>query len=99
MIPLPRRLTTPRSLRQVVAATMLLALAALGSTAAFALPDGATARLGHGSPQAVLYSPDRKLLAVATTIGVEPWDTDTYGSIGAARRPWTRQPEVHPPVR
>ena len=45
---------------------------------ATALPDGAIARLGHGMPNAVQYSPDGELLAVATSIGVGLWDAVTH---------------------
>ncbi len=45
------------------------------------LPDGAIARLGIGEIQDLLYSPDRKVLAVACTIGIWLYDTETYQEI------------------
>jgi WD40 repeat protein len=41
------------------------------------LPDGAEARLGKGSINDVTFSPDGKLLAVATSIGVWIYDAQT----------------------
>ena len=45
------------------------------------LPDGAKARLGIGRIQDLLYSPDGKVLAVASTIGIWLYDTETYQEI------------------
>lgn len=42
------------------------------------LPDGAIARLGKGRINDMQYSPDGSILAVATTIGIWVYDTDTY---------------------
>lgn len=42
------------------------------------LPDGAIARLGKGRINDMEYSPDGKILAVATTIGIWVYDTETY---------------------
>ena len=42
------------------------------------LPDGAIARLGKGRINDMEYSPDGKILAVATTIGIWIYDTETY---------------------
>ena len=42
------------------------------------LPDGAIARLGKGRINDMEYSPDGTILAVATTIGIWLYDTDTY---------------------
>ena len=42
------------------------------------LPDGAIARLGKGRINDMEYSPDGSILAVATTIGIWVYDTDTY---------------------
>ena len=42
------------------------------------LPDGAIARLGKGRINDMQYSPDGSILAVATTIGIWIYDTDTY---------------------
>ena len=41
------------------------------------LPEGAVARLGKGSINAVQYSPDGSRLAVATSIGIWFYDTTT----------------------
>ena len=45
------------------------------------LPDGAKARLGIGRIQDLLYSPDGNVLAVACTIGIWLYDTETYQEI------------------
>jgi WD40 repeat protein len=42
------------------------------------LPDGAIARLGKGSIWDVQFSPDGKILAVATSIGIWLYDAQTY---------------------
>ena len=42
------------------------------------LPDGAIARLGKGKINDMEYSPDGTILAVATTIGIWVYDTETY---------------------
>ena len=42
------------------------------------LPDGAITRLGKGRINDMQYSPDGSILAVATTIGIWIYDTDTY---------------------
>ena len=42
------------------------------------LPDGAIARLGKGRINDMEYSPDGTILAVATTIGIWLYDTETY---------------------
>jgi len=47
-------------------------------SSSLALPDGAIARLGYGSPQAVQYSPGGAFLAVGTSLGVELWDAQTH---------------------
>ena len=45
------------------------------------LPDGAIARLGKGKINEIKYSPDGKILAVATRIGIWLYDTTTYQEI------------------
>lgn len=45
------------------------------------LPDSAKARLGKGSINEIKYSPDDKLLAVATSIGVWLYDAETGAEI------------------
>jgi WD40 repeat protein len=45
------------------------------------LPEGAVARLGKGSINAVQYSPDGARLAVATSIGIWLYDTTTYREV------------------
>ncbi len=42
------------------------------------LPDGAKSRLGIGDIQDLSYSPDGKMLAVASTNGIWLYDTETY---------------------
>ncbi|MCG9127556.1 WD40 repeat domain-containing protein [Candidatus Poribacteria bacterium] len=42
------------------------------------IPDGAIARLGKGRINDMEYSPDGSILAVATTIGIWIYDTETY---------------------
>lgn len=42
------------------------------------LPDGVIARLGKGRINDMQYSPDGSILAVATTVGIWLYDTDTY---------------------
>ncbi|MAF10586.1 hypothetical protein CMK11_09050 [Candidatus Poribacteria bacterium] len=64
----------PRGGRGQAPAAALVCLVALICNVAIALPEGAIARLGAGGVGAVQYSPDGKLLAVATTAGVELWD-------------------------
>ena len=44
----------------------------------WALPEDAIARLGKGRIEDMQYSPDGTLLAVATTIGIWIYDTETY---------------------
>ena len=44
----------------------------------WALPEGAKMRLGKGSINEMQFSPDGKLLAVASSIGVWLYDTETY---------------------
>ena len=42
------------------------------------LPENAISRTGNGTPNDIAYSPDGKHLAVATTIGIWLYETDTY---------------------
>ena len=42
------------------------------------LPEGTIARLGKGTINEIQYSPDGKILAAATVIGIWLYDTDTY---------------------
>ena len=44
----------------------------------WALPEDAIARLGKGRIEDMQYSPDGTILAVATTIGIWVYDTETY---------------------
>ncbi len=41
------------------------------------LPDGATARYGKGTIHQITYSPDSTKMAVATSIGIWIYDTET----------------------
>ena len=45
------------------------------------LPEGALVRLGKGYVKEVLYSPDRTLLAVYSSIGIWLYDTTTYQEV------------------
>ena len=45
------------------------------------LPEGTIARLGKGTINEIQYSPDGKILAAATDIGIWLYDTDTYKEI------------------
>ena len=42
------------------------------------LPEGAIARLGKGRINAMKYSPDGTVFAVATSVGIWLYDTETY---------------------
>ena len=42
------------------------------------LPEGAKARFGKGSVEAITYSPDGALLAVGTNIGIWLYDAETF---------------------
>ncbi len=42
------------------------------------LPENAIKRIGNGTAYDITYSPDGKFLAVATTIGIWLYETDTY---------------------
>ncbi len=48
------------------------------SSQLLALPDGSIARLGKGSVDEIAFSPDGKILAVASSIGVWLYDAHTY---------------------
>ena len=65
--------------------SMLLLVSQIGICHLFAqdytqweLPDGAIARLGKGGINDMQYSPDGTILAVATTLGIWIYDTETY---------------------
>ena len=45
------------------------------------VPENAKARLGKGNINEIQYTPDGKILAVATDIGIWLYDTDTYKEI------------------
>ena len=45
------------------------------------LPEGAIARLGKGSAEEILYSPDGAQLAVVSTIGIWLYDTTSYQAV------------------
>ena len=72
---------TTRDFRRLASAAALVVLALLPHGAALALPDGAISRLGRGQPEAVQWSPDGELLAVATSIGTELWDAATWDRV------------------
>ena len=50
------------------------------------LPEGAITRLGKGSAEEILYSPDGARLAVVSTIGIWIYDTTSYQAVCPARR-------------
>jgi len=52
------------------------------SSQLLALPEGVVARLGRGSVNQVTFSPDGKMLAVASSIGVWLYDSITFSEIG-----------------
>ena len=62
-------------------ALMLMPLASL-THAAKDLPAGTIARLGKGQLLGVHFSPDGKLLAVTSSVGIWLYDADTYFEIG-----------------
>ena len=45
------------------------------------LPEGAVARLGKGSVEEILYSPDGTRLAVVSSIGIWLYDTTSYQEV------------------
>ena len=47
----------------------------------WSLPEGAVARLGKGSIEEILYSPDGTRLAVISSVGTWFYDTETYREI------------------
>ena len=59
------------------------------------LPDGAIARLGKGRINDMEYSPDGTILAVATTIGIWIYDTETYQERKLLTRSHQEMEKVH----
>ena len=59
------------------------------------LPDGAIARLGKGHINDLEYSPDGTILAVATTIGIWIYDTETYQERKLFTRSHQEMEKVH----
>ncbi len=58
------------------------------------LPEGAVARLGKGSVQKILYSPDGSRLAVQSSIGIWLYDTTTYQEVALLARHTNRYADV-----
>jgi WD40 repeat protein len=52
------------------------------SSQLLALPEGAVARLGKGIVNEIAFSPDGKILAIASSIGVWLYDVKTFVEIG-----------------
>ncbi|MDE0506063.1 MAG: dockerin type I domain-containing protein, partial [Candidatus Poribacteria bacterium] len=46
------------------------------------LPEGARARLGKGTVNGIAYSPDGERIAVASSVGIWLYDTETYKEMG-----------------
>lgn len=72
-------------MKKISAILLTLAILTTISTNAIALPEGAIARFGKGSisscDRAVQFSPDGKLLAVATSIGTYLYDAQTHEEV------------------
>jgi len=60
---------------------LIFCILALFPQLSFALPDGAVARLGKGTVNAVTFSPDGTMLAVASSYGVYLYDAKTLAEI------------------
>ncbi len=61
--------------------TVFLSCIYAGDTSNWHLPENAKARLGKGYINEIQYTPDGKILAVATDIGIWLYDTDTNKEI------------------
>ena len=76
---------TPKSLFFILTllliSTTVLPIGFAQDSTTWNLPEGAKARLGKGSINEIAYSPDGALLAVASSIGVWIYDTNTYQEI------------------
>ena len=59
----------------VLSVLVFLPYTATADITSLSLPKGAVARLGKGSINDVTYSPDGKLLVVASSIGIWLYDT------------------------
>ena len=81
---------TPKSLffilTLLIISTTLLPIGFAQDSTTWNLPEGAKARLGKGSINEIAYSPDGALLAVASSIGVWLYDTNTYQEIALLTR-------------
>ncbi len=77
MVPPVRFAPRPLGVRGSHVAVALVSYMLLTCSTAWGLPAGALGRLGYGRPEDVRFSPDGRLLAVATSIGIELWDTAT----------------------
>ncbi|MDE0016335.1 MAG: hypothetical protein OXU51_09125, partial [Candidatus Poribacteria bacterium] len=65
----------------LIISTTVLPIGFAQDSTTWNLPEGAKARLGKGSIEDIVYSPDGALLAVASSIGVWFYDTNTYQEI------------------
>ena len=61
----------------ILFSTVYLPLSVAQDYTTWHLPEGAKARLGKGTIEDIQFSPDKKLLAVASSIGVWIYDVDT----------------------
>ena len=61
--------------------TIYLPLSNAQDTQTWGLPDGAKARLGKGWISDIAYSPDGTRLAVASSIGIWIYDTETFAEV------------------
>ena len=72
-------------MKRIYAILLTLAILTIASQTAIALPEGAIARLGKGQisgeDRSVQFSPDGKLLAVSTVIGIYLYDSQTLDEI------------------
>ena len=74
-------LKTPFILNLILLSILILNTSYAQDAMQWNLPDGAIARLGKGKINEIQYSPDGKMLAVATRIGLWLYDTTTYQEI------------------
>ena len=72
-------------MKQLSTTLLILAILTTISTTAIALPEGAIARLGKGAiswtDRVVQFSPDGKVLAMATSIGIYLYDAQTLNEV------------------
>ena len=74
----------------LVLLTLFVALS-LNTFAQFDLPEGATQRIGKGAIWEIGYSPDGKILAVASSIGTWLYDAQTGVELNSTYRTHLRE--------